>query len=588
MANDDALVEVLTELAASSGRQLTFRSMTAAEVREQLAVPVSRSSNRIYIFDLTNEYGAPLRCVAFTLSLNASSRPATRAEALGKSLAQDEGRLFDFNPLLLINDFGGDRVMAVAATELFGAFARYAADHEIPTSGSAMFSLSPNFEHGSISMYAEVRSPVVWQASTARGALSLEDLVGFLRRVARETHEAADQRPATVAAIQARLEGTPAHRTVSVVPALDVDYAQVDEADEDVRVDPRVWRMILDAIASSAGVILVGPPGTGKSALLRKAIGVISEQRVARGLPGLKPPLWATPDESWTARELIGGETVDRGDIVFRPGWVLRAIAEDRWLVLDEANRGDLDRIFGALLTWMARGQVVVGMESAGASARPIELGWTNGPSGRSEVESSETSGQGAVLYLANERDWKLLGTYNALDAQRVFRLGAALGRRFVRVPVPPVAPDEFDDILDEKAPDLPSSIRTSIKRLYLAHHFSDATTLGPAMFLSMCSYIRVAKQRGPDDLGSDASDSADSSSRGETETAQLADVVPLAPPPVSEDRIVSEAYVLHAGTSLAQLEEPDLNTLMSRIQASAALTLDGITWVKSMLRSLA
>jgi MoxR-like ATPase len=268
---------------------------------------------------------------------------------------------------------------------------------------------------------------------------------------------------------------------------------------------------------------------------------------------------------------------------------VLRAIAEDRWLVLDEANRGDLDRIFGALLTWLAKGQVVVGIESAAADARPVELGWTDGPSGRREVETGEAGGQGVVLYLANETDWKLLGTYNALDAQRVFRLGAALGRRFVRVPIPPVSPDNFAGILDAKSPDLAASIRTRIKRLYVAHYQSDVTRVGPALFLAMCSYLRVAVQREPDEnLALDAGDSPDSNTGGEAETAMLADDAPQASTSVSEDRIVSEAYVLHIGTSLAQLEEPDLNTLMSRIQASAALTPEGITWVTGMLRALA
>jgi MoxR-like ATPase len=576
MAADEELVKVLTDRAASSDGQLAFRALSARQVREELDTPVLRSSNPIYVFDLTDETGAPLTCLAFTLSLNARSRPATRAEALGKSLAEEDGRLFDFNPFLLINDSGGARLMAVAASELFGAFALHAADHAIPASNSAMFSLSPHFEHGSISMYADVRAPVVWATSTAPGALSLEALLDFLRRVSRETQEATDGRPAVVAAIRARLEPEPASGTalaqagVSVVPSLEVDYVKVDDADEDVRVDPRLWRMILDAIASSVGVILVGPPGTGKSALLRKAVGVISEGRMAAGLPGLKPPLWATPDESWTARELIGGDTVDGGDIVFRPGWVLRAIAEDRWLVLDEANRGDLDRIFGALLTWLAKGQVVVGIESAAENARPIELGWTDGPSGRREVEARAAGDQGAVHYLANETDWKLLGTYNALDAQRVFRLGAALGRRFVRVPVPPVSPESFGDILDARAPDLSASIRAGIKALYLAHHHAEVTRVGPALFLAMCSYLRVAVRREPE-----APPAVEASDAGNADLASVG-------------RALSEAYVLHVGMFLAQLEEPDLNTLMSRIQASAALTPEDIAWVTGMLRALA
>src|SRR5262249_32981532 len=149
-------------------------------------------------------------------------------------------------------------------------------------------------------------------------------------------------------------------------------------------------------------VILVGPPGTGKSALTRKAVGAISKDRRAAGHPGLKRPLKATPDESWTARELIGGETVAGNEIVFQPGWVLRAIAEDRWLVLDEANRGDLDRIFGALLTWLAGDSVTVGVESPNDDAKLIELGWTDGPSRIEEIEGIGER-RGLKRYLAGE-----------------------------------------------------------------------------------------------------------------------------------------------------------------------------------------
>src|SRR5690606_32270056 len=92
-------------------------------------------------------------------------------------------------------------------------------------------------------------------------------------------------------------------------------------------------------------------------------------------------PLWATPDESWTTRDLVGGDTIVDGHIRFRPGWVVRAIADDRWLVLDEANRADMDRIFGGLLTWLSGGTVAIGSEHSGADAREILLGWTTGAS---------------------------------------------------------------------------------------------------------------------------------------------------------------------------------------------------------------
>ena len=62
-----------------------------------------------------------------------------------------------------------------------------------------------------------------------------------------------------------------------------------------------------------------------------------------------------TPEEGWTTRDLLGGETVDdNGNLRFRPGHVLEAIRDDRWLVLDEANRADMDKIFGGLLTFLS------------------------------------------------------------------------------------------------------------------------------------------------------------------------------------------------------------------------------------------
>jgi MoxR-like ATPase len=238
--------------------------------------------------------------------------------------------------------------------------------------------------------------------------------------------------------------------------------------------------MIIKSIESSPAVILVGPPGTGKTALLQQAIEAFAPES-----HGLAVPLWATPDESWTARELVGGETISSGEIVFRPGWVLRSIDENRWLVLDEVNRADMDRIFGGLLTWLSGGSVNVGVESANPGAKAVQLGWKAGVSERI-VEA------GTIRYLAGD-NWRLLGTYNALDAQRVFRFGAALGRRFLRVPIPAPEPEVFAQLTNERANDLPVQIRTALYRLYDAHYQNDATRLGPALFLEMCKYVRAS-----------------------------------------------------------------------------------------------
>ena len=632
---DHRLRQTLEDLAALSDGALSYRTTTAAQLGQETGLALARSTNPVYVFTLTGPSSDQVTCTAFTLALDGSGRPATRAEALGRSLADSEGGLFALNPFLLVFDYTGERLLAVSAIELFDAFRRHASDTDIPYSGSASFSLTPNFGRGTIFMYADVREPTVWAASAAPDALALDDLTGFLQRVARETADKVADIPTIVQAVKARLDAAPPVAATGDVPApgqavgsVPVALADTDRRDDAVRIDDRLWEIILTAIASSGAVLLVGPPGTGKSALVRKAVAAISAARQGEGLPAVKTPLWATPDESWTSRELIGGETVVEGEIVFRPGWVLRAISENRWLVLDEANRGDLDRIFGALLTWLAGGDVAVGVASAGEAARVIELGWTPGPSRVETVDDAD--GPGAIRYLASRDDWKLLGTYNALDAQRVFRIGAALGRRFVRVPIPAIEPDEFDGILKDR--DLSDDLRRRIGRLYRAHHDSEVTRVGPASFLGMCAYLASAvtmrtlsagepapgvwteaDTTAPSAVGLDprsasveaapapgAAPEPDeddlSPARTGPEASALESEVGLRTPaaagfqalPTFTDLIASEAYLLNLGTFLSQLEEPDLDQLVHRIRASGALTEKGVAWVTKMIRALA
>lgn len=324
--------------------------------------------------------------------------------------------------------------------------------------------------------------------------------------------------------------------------------------------DPRIKRMVRLAIGSSPAVLLVGPPGTGKTKLLREVISEIADNPDRFGFTAPPQVRWVTPEESWTTRELIGGETVDdQGRLRFRPGHILNAIRDNHWLVLDEANRADMDKIFGGLLTWLSGQDVELGKAAPALDAPAITLEWAEreecGVDGLEQLETA--GGKEAIRFLAGT-GWRLLGTYNALDAQRVFRFGQALGRRFVRVPIPPMGVTDFRQILDSEAADLPEHVRASIASLYEAHLASPATLLGPALFLWIPEYVRAGLQLKFDE--------------GE--------------PQPDTDHLLAEAYLASAGTWLSRFDDSELEALGARITPIPFSPADW-HWLTSMLPHL-
>lgn len=329
---------------------------------------------------------------------------------------------------------------------------------------------------------------------------------------------------------------------------------------EPLIVDDRVRRMLRLAVASRPAVMLVGPPGTGKSQLLGELVTAVAKEPSAFGMAMAHDASMVTLDESWTTRELVGGETVDDdGRLRFSPGHVLQAIADDTWLVLDEANRADLDRIFGGLLSWLSGQTVTVGRISTHPGAGPVRLGWNDGPTsrvvGEEQLTAAKPSGE-SVDYLAGS-EWRLLGTYNALDAQRVFRFGLALGRRFAHIPVAPPNPSAFVTALTPRLTGIPDADRQlvceALRDLYAAHQELEGAIVGPAMFLGMPAYIAAGIGQG-----------------GST--------------PIQE--VLAESYLSGLGMWLSRLDDDQLDNLGNSVGGDGPLG-DQWIWVRNQLRSL-
>lgn len=214
--------------------------------------------------------------------------------------------------------------------------------------------------------------------------------------------------------------------------------------------------------------ILSGPPGTGKTSLAERACEEAVRTNYING------HILTTATTEWSTFDTIGGymPNVD-GTLSFREGMFLRSIRENKWLIVDEINRAEIDKALGQLFTVLSGKDVDLPFKAEGDQTIRIKH--------HSEKRSYYDS-DACTYYIG--KNWRIIATMNTFDKNSLFMLSYALMRRFAFVEIEIPQEDLMSQIIQSVM------LKSEQKVLLRTIHTKSPKPLGPAIIRDLADFL--------------------------------------------------------------------------------------------------
>lgn len=228
-------------------------------------------------------------------------------------------------------------------------------------------------------------------------------------------------------------------------------------------------------INSQKNIIMTGPPGTGKTTLAEK----LSEEALkTKYISGYS---MTTAVSDWSTFDTIGGYMPDnKGGLSFHEGIFLQSIRENKWLIVDEINRAEVDKAFGHFFTSLSGKDVELQYKVE------TNYGEKNISIRHADCKRSYYDNKSATYYIG--RNWRVIATMNTYDKNSLFALSFAFMRRFAFIYIP--APDEaeFVELLKERIDE-----NKDIYKILIQLPKVSPKKLGAAVMLDLVDYLENA-----------------------------------------------------------------------------------------------